>query len=229
MTDIDEIRTALSDALRLPGEIHPRPGAATTIRARARSRRRVTVVTFAVAVPACLALVALLVGTNDPSARSVSPPAGHVSATPSTPATEVSLPPGPRTLATSIEIRPVLRSYINCATLTGTVPAVKGRACYRLGPAALVIRRVREMSLGMEQVATGTASAVMELNMRLTAHDTTAFSTLTAASLHQQVAFVVAGKVWTAPSIEGHITDGYIQIPVDAGAPARALVSELTG
>jgi hypothetical protein len=234
MSDTDEIRAALSDALRLPGEVQARPGAAAMIRARARARRRTTVVSFAVAVPACLVVVALLVGGNGSGARTVSQPATHGTATPrpssaSSPVTLIAIPPGPRTLATPIEIRPVLRAYLTCPAHAQTVPAAVGSDCYRLGPAAIVIRRVRDLSTGLAQTSNGSAvGAGIELNLTMTAHDTAAFSALTAVSLHKQVAYVINGKVRTAPSIEGHITDGNIQIPVEAAA-AQAFVTELTG
>jgi hypothetical protein len=111
------------------------------------------VVTFALAVPVSRGLVALLVGTNDPNARSVSAPAGKVTATHSAsiPASRDSVPPGPRTLATPIEIRPVLQAYLNCAANSNTVPAAEGPGCYRLGPAAKVVRRLRDMTLDLVQ------------------------------------------------------------------------------
>jgi preprotein translocase subunit SecD len=65
--------------------------------------------------------------------------------------------------------------------------------------------------------------------MRLTSRDTTAFSALTAASLNKQVAFVVGGKLWAAPFIHGHITEGNIEISVVDRAAGQALVTELTG
>jgi hypothetical protein len=235
MSDTDEIRAALSDALRLPGEVQARPGAATMIRARARARRRTAVVSFVVALPACLVVVALLVAGNGSGARTVSPPATHGGATaspstPATPVTQIAIPPGPRRLATPIEIRPVLRAYLTCPAHAQTVPATVGSDCYRLGPAAIVIRRVQDLSTGLATLPNGTAADQYELNLRMTAHDTAAFSALTAVSLHKQVAYVINGNVRLAPSIGGHITEGEIQIPlpVDAGA-AQAFVTELTG
>jgi hypothetical protein len=234
MSDTDEMRAALSEALRLPGEVQARPGAASTIRARARARRRTTVATFALAVPAGLVVVALLV-TNGAGPRTVPPPATKVTATPhpsstATPVTLISIPPGPRRLATQIEIRPVLRAYLTCPAHAQTVPAAVGSDCYRLGPAAIVIRRVSDLSTGVTPLADGTAGPVIELNLTMTVHDTAAWSALTAASLHKRVAYVVNGKVRLAPSIEGRITDGMIQIPLaaDAGA-AQRFVTELTG
>jgi hypothetical protein len=226
MSDLDEIRTALSDALRLPGEVHARPGAASTIRARARSRRRATIATLAMAVPAFLVIVALLV--NGSGSGSTSLPATKGTATPSASPTEVDIPSGPRELATPIEIRPVLREYLLCPANSHTVPAVEGAGCYRLGPAALVIRRVRDLGGGIRQGANGAAGPLIGVDVRMTARDAVTFSDLTAASLHEQVAFVVNGKVRAAPSIEGHITEGVIQITVAAGA-AEAFVTELTG
>jgi hypothetical protein len=232
MGDTDEIRSALSDALRLPGEVQARPGAGVSIRARARARRRTTVVSLALAVPAVpavLVIVALLV-TNGSGGRTVSPPATHVTATPrpSTSVTLIAIPPGPRRLATAIEIRPVLRAYLACPAHAQTVPAAVGSDCYRLGPAAIVVRRVRDLSTGLAQTANGVVGPGIELYLTMTAHDTAAWSALTAALLHKQVAYVVNGTVRLAPSIEGHITEGEIQIPV-AGGAAQALVTELTG
>jgi hypothetical protein len=227
MSDTDEIRAALSEALRLPGEIQARPGAAGTIRARARSRRRTAVVTFAVAVPACLGLVAVLTGIG-PNVHSVSPPASKVSPAPSPSVSSIviGISPGPRTLATPIEIRPVLREYLplTCPANAHTVPAVDSSGCYRLGPAAIVMHRVRDMDAGIGQGG----NDGIELDLTMTAHDAAAFSVLTRALLNKQIALVVDGKVWMAPTIAGRITEGRIQISVRA-ASAQAFVTELTG
>jgi hypothetical protein len=233
MSDTDEIRAALSETLRLPGEVRARPGAAATIRASARSRRRTSVVTFAVTVPACLGIVAMLIGLNGSGPRSAGIPAIQPTTSPSSPvasepATEVTVAPGPRRLATPIEIRPVLREFLRCPAHAQTVPALDGSTCYRLGPPALVIRRVRDLSVGLSTLANGAEGDSYELNLTMTAHDTATFSDLTAASLHKQLAFVVRGKVQTAPSIEGHITVGIVQFPL-AAAGAQAFVTELTG
>jgi hypothetical protein len=227
MSDTDEIRAALSDALRLPGEVHARPGAATTIRARARSRRRKSVVSFAVAVPACVVVALLVTNGSSPSSTSVPPakvtPTPHASS-PSALAPEIVIAPGPRTLATPIEIRPVLRMYAICPANSHTVAATDGAGCYRLGPAAIVMHRVRDMSAGIPQGG----NDGIQLGLTMTTHDAAVFSTLTAASLHSQIALVVDGVVRTAPTVEGRITDGIIEISVPAAA-AQALVTELTG
>lgn len=232
MNDIDEIRAALADALQLPGEVRARPGAASAIRARASARRRSAVVGFAVAVSACLAVLALLASTIGPSDRSVSPPATRVTATPSpsASATVIGITPGPRNLMSPIAIHPVLRDYQICPLDVQTAPAAVGPHCYRLGPAALVIFRLRDLSAGLSQVGNATVGPVIALDMRLTPHDTAAFSALTAHSLNKQVAVLVTGKVWTAPTIQGNITDGVIQVqvPTFRGA-AQALATELTG
>ena len=132
-------------------------------------------------------------------------------------------------LAAPIEIRPVLHEYLTCPAHLQTVPAAQGPDCFRLGSAALVVHRLQGVSVVLQTLANGsTATDRRALDMQLTAHDTTTFAALTAALLHKQVAFVVGGKVQSAPFIQGHITIGIIQIPVD-GAAAQALVSELTG
>jgi hypothetical protein len=228
-----QIRAALSEALRLPGEVRARPGAAGTIRARARARHRTTVVTVAVAVPACLGIAAILIGLSGSGPRSAGVPATQPTVTSrspvaSLPAAQVTVAPGPRRLGAPIEIRPVLREFASCPAHAQTVPAAVGPGCFRLGPAALVIRRVRDLNVGLSTLSNGTVGDRYELNLTMTAHDTATFSALTAASLHKQLAFVVEGKVQTAPSIEGHITVGEVQFPLDA-VGGQAFVTQLTG
>jgi hypothetical protein len=232
MSDTDEIRAALSDALQLPGEVYVRPGAASAVRARASARRRSAVVTFVVAGIACLGIAAVLARTIGPSDLKALPPATGVTVTPSpsAPATVIGITPGPRNLMSPIAIRPVLREYQICPLDVQTLPAAVGPHCYRLGPAALVIYRLRDLSAGLSQVATGTLGDGYTVNLTMTAHDAAAFSALTAASLNKQIAVVVTGKVWAAPTIQGRITDGAIQIQVPAfREAAQALVTELTG
>ena len=188
--------------------------------------------TLAVAVPACLLVVALLIDISGPEPRSAVVPASNGTATPGTAqasrSAPVTVPPGPRTLAAPIEIRPVLREFATCPAHAHTVPAAAGPGCFRLGPAALVIGRVRDLNVGLSTLANGTVGDRYELNLTMIAHDTATFSTLTAASLHKQLAFVVKERVQTAPSIEGHITVGEVQIPLDA-VSGQAFVTQLTG
>jgi preprotein translocase subunit SecD len=93
----------------------------------------------------------------------------------------------------------------------------------------MVVRRVRDLGTSLESTATGAASDRIALHLTMTAHDAALFSSLTAASLHKQVALVVNGKVRSAATIEGHITEGNIQLVVDGPARLQALVTELTG
>jgi hypothetical protein len=138
MPGADEIRSARDDAPPLPGDV--------------QVRRRWT----ALAVAAVAVSVGLGAAHNGgESARH--PPVHAVGSPTPTPGTEstprvpppvIWVDPRPRTLAAPVEIRPVLREYLTLACPPAgvrTVPAAAGTSCYRLGPASLVIHKVRHL------------------------------------------------------------------------------------
>jgi hypothetical protein len=231
VTDTEEFRLALAEAVALPGEVRPRPGAGHALRARARRRRLVTLVAAAASVPACLVLVAILLGGGGPDARRATTPAGGAttSAPAATSAPAVSIAPGPRTLSTPIEIRPVLQEFLLCPEDTsGTVPAAEGDNCYRLGPATLTLHRLLDLQAAIRLASTGTPIDGVSLMVTMISKDAATFKALTTESVGQQLAIVVDGRVWTAPVVAMPITQGGVQIDL-AGGPAGELIAALTG
>ena len=225
MTDTDEFRVALAEAVALPGEVRPRPGAAGALRARAHRRRRVTLAAASTAVPACLVLVAVLLGGGGPDAQRATTPAGG--GTTSSP--EPSIAAGPRTLSTPIEIRPVLQEFLLCPDDTsGTVPAADSDNCFRLGPARLSLSHVQNLHVGLGTGANGLPDDGRILHVTMSSLAAAAYAVLTTESVGEQIAFVVDGRVWAAPHVETPIKGGTLQIMLDQPHFA-ALTAALTG
>lgn len=225
MTDTDDIRLALTEAVALPGEVRPRPGAGTALRARARQRRRVRLIAGATAVPAVLIVIAVLLGGGGPDGRRVTTPA--TGGTTSQPAP--SLAPGPRTLSMPIEIQPVVEELRTCpGDASETIAAAAGTSCFRLGPTGLTLRRLDSLQTAPRTGLDGTVVEGVSILLTMTPDDAAAFTALTTASVEEQLAVVVDGRVWTAPRVMTPITGGSLQIDVDESAAAE-LVAALTG
>jgi hypothetical protein len=234
MTDTEEMRRVLQAGTRLAGDVRPRPGAAALVRVRARRRqaRRLTVVAAAGVGIAVAAVVVGLSGSQNPHTVVASPrptASSPSSSAVSTPA--VSVPPGPRTLSAALEIHPVRHDYLTLGCSSppaGTVPAAEGGSCYRLGPAALTIHRVRDLSAALPTNPGGDTSDGTDFLFTLTPADSAAWNSLTASSIGKQLAFVVAGTVYSAPTIQTRFRGGQFGIQLGPEA-ARQLLAELGG
>jgi hypothetical protein len=234
MTDTEELRRALQAGTRLPGEVRPRPGAAALVRGRARRRqaRRLAVVSAAGAGIVIAAVAVGLAGPRSTDTVIASPPATAPPSSSVAPTPGVSLPGGPRTFSAPVEIHPVRQEYltVGCSNPrpAGTVPSAEGGSCYRLGTTVLTILRVRDLSAALATSPGGGPTAGTVLVFTLTPADSAAWSSLTASSVGKQVAFVVAGTVYSAPTIEGRIRGGQFAIQLGPDV-ARQLLDNLGG
>ena len=235
MTDTEQLRVALQAGTRLPGDVRPRPEAAALVRVRARRRqaRRLTVVAAA-AVGIVIAAVAVgLGGSQKPHTFVASPrPTASSPSSSAAPTPGVSVPPGPRTLSVPVEIRPVLQEYLTlgCGSPppAGTRPAAEGASCYRLGPPALTIHRLRDLTAALPTNPGGDTAEDTDFLFTLTPADSATWKSLTATSIGKQLAFVVAGTVYSAPNIRTRFTGGQFEIPLGPDA-ARELAALLVG
>lgn len=151
MTERDEIRSALTTATRLPGELRPKRDAAVLVRTRARRRRRRLAAAGTAGAAGCLVLLAVVLGTGSDQSRTAvpatsstptatvptpsatgpepttttKPTATDSAPTGSTPDHYILWPSGPRTFAAPIEVHPVLRQFptFMCPNEHDTMPA----------------------------------------------------------------------------------------------------------
>ena len=232
MTDVDDLRVALREGNCLPDDVRARPEAAVAIRQLARRRHFQMIGGAAAALTVCLLATAAVAGTIGPGGQSTTVPgtsAGRTSATPTS--TVPTVAPGRRTLATPIELRPVERTGpgTDCtATSTSRVKSADGSNCYVLAPASMVLKKVRDLATGQATNPQGTMSeGWARVDVTMTAADTASFSQLTRELVGKQLALVVGGKVYTAPTIASEITGGTLEIILDS-TTARLLLVELT-
>jgi hypothetical protein len=211
MNGIDDLRTQLTLAVRLPDEVSPKPVAGHVIRQRALRARRVTIWSTSATALACLVLVGLVlnVGGLRPTWRTSSP-ASTISTS------------GLTTLAAPLEIRPVISESRTCPSPTGVTPDASGDTCFRLADPALVVTRVGRIEK-VERPQFGST----DVRLTLTQQDSATWRALTTASVNQQLAFVIDGAVRWAPLITeplpAHvITLGFTQ---DDGETAFALLN----
>jgi len=238
MNDIDEIRTALREATRVPGEMHVRPAAAGLIRGDAIRRKHRTQAAAAATLAGCAVLVAALFASGvlfEPQVTT-GPPASGPTAVPSSPvypSPTVSIAPGPHTFSTPLEIHRVRAAYspAKCPRDVPTLLSSDGTECYRLGTASMEITRVRALQTGPArpwQGATGVGAGTA-LRLSFTEADRKAFYALTreaANSENNRVAVVVADTVYSAPTTEV-IAGGEIQILFDNDTDLRPFLSAL--
>lgn len=240
MNDIDEIRSALSDATQLSGEMHARPTAAAHIRSDAIRRRQRTRAAAAVAVSSCVALVAgvFALGTFAGEHTATELPASEPSASASAsaePTPKISIAPGPRTFATPLDLHRVLAAYpgTDCPADVETVMAVDGSECFQLAPSSMAIREVDDLQQGLqpnyEGMVTPASGTVLQFSM--TEEDTAAFFALTkdVAPLQEpknRVAMVVKGKVYFAPTTVA-IPGGEVEISFDDGTDLGPFLAAL--
>ncbi|MEO7981619.1 MAG: hypothetical protein ABI807_12120 [Sporichthyaceae bacterium] len=216
MTDTDEIRTALSDATALRGEVRVLHSATGSVRALARRRRTAALGSAAAAVGifTIVALLALLGGPGPD--RTTFTPSG-----PLTPTASPSLPAvagGPRDLTTPIEIRPVLAEYPTCPSAGTTTPAAEGPSCYRLGAPWLVLSSLARAAVAPAAGVGGTASGDFgSLVVAMRQADQDAFAALTRDAVGRRIALVAGARVWSAPVLATPIRGGELQLdlPID--------------
>lgn len=244
MSDLDEIRSALGEATRAPGDMQARPGAAEVIRGEAIRRRQRRRAAGAVALSGCVVLVAAVFASGSLPGRDMttqlpaSSPSAVASAT-SHPQADLPIELGPRALVVPVTIHPVLREYAasDCPVEgVDTVPAAADvysgadRTCLELGPASVTVREVRQLVVGVGVNAQGTTRDAVALHVTMTEADAAAYSDLTAAAHanDQRLAFVIGGEVYAAPTIGMRIPGGEFEIHLDRSAAVN-LVTTLTG
>jgi preprotein translocase subunit SecD len=124
--------------------------------------------------------------------------------------------PGPQALGSPIEVRPVRTEYASCAAApakAGTVPAVYGTTCYRLADPWFVIDRLDEVAVTFASDVNGLVSETNgQLVLTMTPADRAVFAARTGKQIGRQVALVVAGQVWFAPSIASPIDGGQLSL-----------------
>jgi hypothetical protein len=235
VSDTEEIRAVLADATALRADVRVRGTATRSVRARARQRRATALGSGAAAVALCV-VVGLLALTGGEGDGRTAVPAGPVAST-SPSAGQQPGPPvlplvarGPHELGSPIEVRPVHTEYLSCAmapSTARTVAAVYGTACYRLGAPWLVIDRLEGVDVTFATDADGMVSQDNgELVLTMTRADRGVFASRTGTAIGHQVALVVAGKVWLAPSIGSPITGGQVSLDLPV-LRLRALLTAL--
>lgn len=242
MTERDEVRSALATATRLRGELRPRADAAVLIRTRARRQRRQWATAGATGMAGCLVAVAVVLATSADESRTTLPPSGSTPtatsptpmATSSTQPPFVMWPPGPRTFSVPIEFRSVIEAFPDGTCPAGddtmpvaddTVPATEGTGCYRLDPAAMEIRRVRDLSTTLATGPSGTTTDGITLVLILSESDARAWASLTELSVNKQVALAVDGRVYYAPVVAERSEGGMISVPLGPAATTSLLAA----
>ena len=189
---------------------------------RAHRRSRVRAVAAGSAVVAVVAVTAVssifLIGSDD---QTRSGPAGpSVSTAPSIPTIS-----GPRILGAPIELRQVLGSPDTCpATGAPAFPSAAGDDCFELAEPEIVVRRVADLSVVEVASPDGSMQGDLAVMITLEAGPAGHLAALTADRWDgERVAFVVDGSVYAAPTVQGQISGGVLQLPMDPSTIARLL------
>ena len=219
MSDTDELQRVLADATGLHGDVRVRGTAARSVRARARQRRVTAVGSGAAAALVCVVVGLLALTGGEGDGRTAVPAAPVASAPRTTQPSPPALPevaPGPQRLGSPIEVRPVRTEYLNCAVAPArarTVPAVYGTACYRLAAPWFVIDRLDGVDVTFASDENGLVSETNgQLVLTMNRADRAVFAARTGTQIGRQVALVVGGQVWFAPSIGSPIDGGQVSL-----------------
>jgi len=221
MTSPDPTASALAAAMRPPDGLRARPDAGALLRVQAerrQARRTAAGLTGALAV---VALVVLTVGTLVDGGALPVPPAGNAMMRQGPPTGPVQTSPGavlgvkygPSGLGHPIKVVPVRSTRPAPCVASPSGPAGASiiqaqRICYQLASnAVLVIKQVTSL-----QVYQGGSADAPSVQLTLDATDTATFRWYTRRNIGSQIAFVVAGRIWSAPEIAGATDTGRIEI-----------------
>ena len=197
-------------------------------RAHRRSRLRAAAAGSAVVAVVALAAVssAVLIGSDDDQTRSgpAGPSVSTTTASPSIPTIS-----GPRTLGARIELRQVLGSTETCpARGAQDFPSAAGNECFELAEPEITFRRVADLSVVEVASPDGSPQGGQAVMITLVAGPAEQFAALTADRWDgERVAFVVDGLVYAAPTIQGQISGGVLQLLMDPSTIER-LIDVLT-
>lgn len=219
MSDLRDLLSAEAERQR-PHSSPPYDEIAHRANRRARMRKAAVGCAVVAVVAAAAVSSSVLSGSDD---QTRSGPAGpSVSTTPSTSIPTIS---GPRTLGAPIELRQVLKPPVTC---TGTGLRVflpgAGDGCFELADPEIVVRHVTDLSVVDRPAADGSVQGDQAVRIALDGPDAAKFAALTAARWDgERVALVVDGVVYAAPQIQGPISGGQLELPMDADMIARLL------
>jgi preprotein translocase subunit SecD len=166
--------------------------------------------------------------------------AGCTSRTAGDPGTDDSPVVGPVDLVIPIEMRPVLEQtgpsgspalppsdqpVATSALPSTTVLPGQGGEQLTLAEPVMTVERLERAEVTMEKT-----SATWVLVLDLTAEDTAAFAEWTSEHIDERLAMVIDGEVVIAPTIQGAITDGGVQITGNyTQSEIRDLLDKITG
>lgn len=131
------------------------------------------------------------------------------------------------------QFAPVLEAYprAQCPPTADTVPAVDRSECYRLAPESIEIREVRDLETGLDPTAVAPGESGVALYLSLTEEDAKKFYALTKKVAprpppQNRLAFVLAGKVYVAPTTEA-IPGGLVMMRFDDETQLWAFLTAL--
>jgi hypothetical protein len=220
MTDLDSFRAELRAAVEPPPDFAPTPVFGPAIRARAVRRRRLQRSVLGIAAAAVAVSVGLGVAALRDPQQHAEPPAQEPG---------VTVPAGPRTLGTPVELREVIGTPRCANKSVATVPSVDGGgACFQLDSPELVVRRVQNMSVVVEPDPSTVGKNRTVLVLTLGADQAKAFRTLTEPRAGRIAALVVNGLVYPSPGLGDEKPDGKVRLTAGSPENLRLLVQLLT-